>query len=71
MAVAHLAMLDKALLMRRVSYRNPFERRITDLGLPQLAIRDREIEFRQVATVQVPGQIFRGGVVSQFEFRPT
>ena len=55
---------SKALLVRRVSYRNPF--RAPDHGswasFSNSAIRNREIEFRQVATVQVPGQIFRGEI---------
>src|SRR5260370_27653232 len=43
--------------MQRAPLRKRFEHRIPDLRLLQLAARDLEIEFRQVATVQVAHQV--------------
>ena len=49
-------MLDKALLVQRATLRKRFEHRIPDLRLLQFAVRDLEIELRQVAAIQVPDQ---------------
>src|SRR5258706_1705959 len=51
--------LDKALLVQRAPLRKRFEDRVPDLRLLQLTVRDLEIEFRQVATVQMPHQVTR------------
>jgi hypothetical protein len=51
--------LDRALLLQRAPLRKRLEDRFPDLRLLQLTVRDLEIEFLQVATVQTPYQVSR------------
>lgn len=54
--------LDKAMLVQRAPLRKRFEERVPNLWLLQLTVRDLEIEFRQVATVEMPHQVSRAEI---------